>query len=493
MQLGPHSGAEQAIEFALAARDKGCPAEGLGPLQAALQREPRNARLWQTLGGVHRALEDSAAAISAYERAAACAPGDTRALHGIAQASLEAGRPAVAMFDRACTASPGDGALIIGRAAAQLAQGEGAQAIADLDAVTANNPLWLEGHRTLARLRWQLGERGLFAASLTRALASHPRSAELWIALAQLLVEVDAFADAAAVIERAGGMIGEHGQLTLIAAQCASELGFLDRADQLFARMGAAEDVALIEQRARHLLRRQQPDLAAALIEPWLGKPSGQRLWPYAAITWRATGDSRFDWLNRPELVAVDELPIASRLEALASDLRSRHRAIEAPAGQSVRGGTQTDGPLFALEAPAIRELRRDIISAVKRHLARIGPADPAHPTLRHVGKPFRFAGSWSVRLTGAGHHRAHIHPQGWFSSALYVSVPTPAEMGAAPSGWLQLGEAPTAINLALGPSVELEPVPGRLVLFPSWMWHGTRPIQQGERLTVAFDVAACG
>ena len=35
-----------------------------------------------------------------------------------------------------------------------------------------------------------------------------------------------------------------------------------------------------------------------------------------------------------------------------------------------------------------------------------------------------------------------------------------------------------------------VEPRPGRLVLFPSWMWHGTVPFGAGERLTVAFDVA---
>ena len=39
-------------------------------------------------------------------------------------------------------------------------------------------------------------------------------------------------------------------------------------------------------------------------------------------------------------------------------------------------------------------------------------------------------------------------------------------------------------------PARLVEPAPGRLVLFPSWLWHGTRPFGDGERLTVAFDVA---
>lgn len=492
----PHSqfaDAERAIDAALTARDAGRPEAGLAPLQAALRHDPRNGRLWQTLGGIYRALEDSAAAIAAYERAADCAPGDARALHGMAQASLEAGRPAVELFDRARAASPGDGALIIGRAAAQLAQGQGAQAIADLDATLSDNPLWLDGHATLARLRWQLGERDRFGASHARALRTHPRHTDLWLALVRLLVEVEAFADAAAVIERASTLIGSQPALALLAAQCASELGLLDRADALLAQAGERPGIDWVEQQVRHALRRGHAYRAAALIEPWLKRPDAQRLWPYAAIAWRATVDPRLAWLDRPELVGVETLDMTDLLGPLAEVLRTRHRALAAPAGQSVRGGTQTDGPLFALEAPVIRTLRARVLAAVSRHVARLGPADSAHPTLRHVGKPIRFTGSWSVRLTGAGHHSAHIHPLGWFSSALYVAVPAIDTMGAPPAGWLQLGEAPLSLDLSQGPLQQVEPVPGRLVLFPSWMWHGTRPIADGERLTVAFDVGAVG
>jgi predicted 2-oxoglutarate/Fe(II)-dependent dioxygenase YbiX len=33
-----------------------------------------------------------------------------------------------------------------------------------------------------------------------------------------------------------------------------------------------------------------------------------------------------------------------------------------------------------------------------------------------------------------------------------------------------------------------VEPKVGRLVLFPSFLWHGTRPFPRGERMTIAFD-----
>jgi predicted 2-oxoglutarate/Fe(II)-dependent dioxygenase YbiX len=46
---------------------------------------------------------------------------------------------------------------------------------------------------------------------------------------------------------------------------------------------------------------------------------------------------------------------------------------------------------------------------------------------------------------------------------------------------------------LDLPPLATFEPKPGRLVLFPSFLFHGTRPFTGGERLTVAFDLTAAG
>ena len=44
--------------------------------------------------------------------------------------------------------------------------------------------------------------------------------------------------------------------------------------------------------------------------------------------------------------------------------------------------------------------------------------------------------------------------------------------------------------GVALGPEHVVKPEPGRLVLFPSYMWHGTVPFDgDAPRLTVAFDL----
>jgi hypothetical protein len=56
-------------------------------------------------------------------------------------------------------------------------------------------------------------------------------------------------------------------------------------------------------------------------------------------------------------------------------------------------------------------------------------------------------------------------------------------------AGWLAFGEPGITIP-GLGPDHLVRPEPGMLVLFPSYMWHGTVPFTAGgRRLTAAFDV----
>jgi hypothetical protein len=77
----------------------------------------------------------------------------------------------------------------------------------------------------------------------------------------------------------------------------------------------------------------------------------------------------------------------------------------------------------------------------------------------------------------------------GWLSSAFYVVLPD--DLGKDKAGWLTLGEPQAQLGVDVSPHRFIEPKPGTLALFPSWMWHGTRKFDEGERITVAFDIAA--
>jgi hypothetical protein len=175
-------------------------------------------------------------------------------------------------------------------------------------------------------------------------------------------------------------------------------------------------------------------------------------------------------------------------LDSLAQLLRRLHRTRAHPIGQSLRGGTQTRGRLFRRQEPEIAHLRDAIEQAVREHMRGLPAADPAHPLLRHRGRGAALAGSWSVRLQSHGFHVSHIHPEGILSSACYISLPEGIG-GPEREGWLELGRPPAELGLPLEPLATIAPRPGRLALFPSYLFHGTRPFRDGERLTVAFDV----
>jgi hypothetical protein len=82
------------------------------------------------------------------------------------------------------------------------------------------------------------------------------------------------------------------------------------------------------------------------------------------------------------------------------------------------------------------------------------------------------------------------MHPKGWMSSALYVALPDEVRAAQDQSGHIQFGVPLLHKDLALPPRRVLKPEVGILVLFPSYMWHGTIPFHsQQPRLTVAFDL----
>ena len=107
---------------------------------------------------------------------------------------------------------------------------------------------------------------------------------------------------------------------------------------------------------------------------------------------------------------------------------------------------------------------------------------------LRRRSGDFRFSGSWSSRLADCGYHVDHIHPKGWISSCYYVAVPDAVRDESARQGWIKFGQP--AARQELTPRRAVQPAPGRLVLFPSYMWHGTNPFRsEAVRTTIAFDV----
>ena len=101
----------------------------------------------------------------------------------------------------------------------------------------------------------------------------------------------------------------------------------------------------------------------------------------------------------------------------------------------------------------------------------------------------------WINLLRASGHHSAHIHPHSIISGTLYVEVPP----GSGPIRFEDprlpmMMAAPTRRSNApeqLQPFVTVEPRPGLLLLWESWLRHEVLPGRgRGERLSISFNFA---
>jgi hypothetical protein len=235
-------------------------------------------------------------------------------------------------------------------------------------------------------------------------------------------------------------------------------------------------------------------------------EPFSQLAWAYRSTAWRLLGDARETWLIDYERMVVPvRVPApagwandAAFYREVRAVLESLHRTHAHPIEQTLRGGTQTNGFLFRHAAPVLGTLEAQIRGAVREVLAAF-PDDPRHPFWGRRGAgtsrdDVRFVGAWSVRLQSQGYHTNHVHPEGWISSALYVSVPAAVRNSLDGAGHLQFGVPPSELGLALAPRRVVKPEVGMLTLFPSYCWHGTVPFESTEpRITVAFDLQPQG
>lgn len=476
--------ADDAYQAGMASLETGEEAAALKVLEAARARNPDDARLWHVSGLLHRSLGDLAPAIPCCDRAARLAPLDFGIAHLRARVALEAGLPAIALYERTIAIEQRSSARIGLIEAIQQEQGPGAAA-ARLDRMLEQDPGWIEGHSYRAQLSSTSGDIGAIAEPFERALKRRPLDVLLWREFIISLMRAVRFDDALAAITRARRAAGPQPTFDANEAICIDELGDHDRAAKLFAPLAQFDEVEIAVRRARNALRRGKPEEAAAVLEPKLAAAAPE-VTPYLAAAWRLSDPERAAWLEGDErLVSIVDLELPSGLVERA---RSLHLAAAEPLHQSVRNGTQTEGHLLLRIEPEIQAARRLLAAEAERYIAQLPKADSDHPTLgKRRDRPVRFSGSWSVRLTGAGHHAGHFHPEGWISSALYLVVP---ENRQGQEGWLKLGEPHEDLGLGLPPLRLVEPKPGRLVLFPSTMWHATLPFPDGERLSIAFDVA---
>lgn len=354
-------------------------------------------------------------------------------------------------------------------------------------------------HRALAMIAWMAGERETFADGLIAGANARPDDLNLGMAAADLLRRADRLdealtrlealrrkfplpqiASASAIVLSA---IGRHAEAAHLAKVSAAQLPRTD-----WVRRNAGSVLLSAGAPAEALAHAQWGLSLDPLDQEWIA---------VEAVARRALGDAsyrtNYDYdrfvqpfdLSPPEGFETTE----AFIDALADRLRELHGFSNHPLDQSLRGGSQLQLNPDVPQDPLIRKLFAAMREPIGKYLERLGH-DPSHPFLSRNKGRWRMQGCWSVRLVKGGSHVNHIHPEGWISTAFYVVVPSSVRPESNPQeGWITFG-APYYPVEGIIPERSVCPKPGRLVLFPSYMWHGVNAFtEDAERISVAFDL----
>lgn len=170
-----------------------------------------------------------------------------------------------------------------------------------------------------------------------------------------------------------------------------------------------------------------------------------------------------------------DGLPVALA-EEIAELLRADPSCLASPLSKATRGGFQT-GELDPSYHPALLALEALILGQLNNECP-LQPLQQWHLRL------------WGTLIESGGQQITHMHPRSEMSGVFYILLPDEMQSKDIFAGALEFGRPPARSTMPLMTVTRcVTPAPGRLVLFPSHLWHRTLPFEAtGTRISVAFD-----
>jgi len=519
---------------ALIASRMGQNAVALERIDLALKVQKTHPEYLNTKGNILTALQNIPEAIQAYRESLAAKPDYLQAAQNLGRCLIDnddAGT-AIEVYDNALKHHPANEQLQLGHVIALKGAVRSEAALESLDhldnadqfgylrgqillqlnrhdeAIIANKSA-LQDQRTAAPAlqnmmqsywmqgKWDAGER-----ELKKLLGSTDTPENLFIAACSIYGRAGEPALAEAALNAAEKKYGSSPDILAARARLALEQKDYAAAWQnaLAALTARPGNLVLMEVYAEAALVSGRPNEAMIAAHEALKVIPNNQFWIAVKYTaGRAMGQDHKFYADTDLFVKAFQLEPSEKyasIEAFNAELKQAleqlHDFDQHPLDQSLRMGTQTPTDLRFSDVPVIRDFFDALDKPIRTYMAGFG-SNAMHPLDSRNTGSYRFAGAWSVKLTAGGHHVNHVHPKGWISSSYYVDVPDEVENEESKAGWIQFGQPPFDVkdqygNL-LGPERFIKPEPGLVVLFPSYLWHGTVPITgKSTRMTLPFD-----
>ncbi len=400
----------------------------------------------------------------AYAGVVAEKPQDAQAWfeYGVTLAKLDDHRAALPAFEQAVAHRPGFGSAWNDRGVSLIALGRGVEAREAFERATTLEPRSASATANLAGLELAAGQAERAEALFRHALERDPAHGVARIGLGRALTRSGKRQEAGLHFERALTRAPASFEALLALVSFSVEGGCLAEASQ-----------------ACQQFLRTSPGHSGAL---GLWAELGRELGDEAAL----------QLLDFERWVQVRELEVEpGLLDELAQLLPAHPSLLRAPPHHATRNGRHS-AALSGLEHAAFARLEAAIEAELDRYLASQVSQD-SWPGARVSRVALHL---WGILLEGDAFQVPHLHPDAWLSGVFYVAVPgAPVGSLASQRGCLAFGPVDPELGLVAPRATHLvRPRPGRLALFPPWLYHSTVPHgTAGLRISVAFDCVRAG
>ena len=186
-------------------------------------------------------------------------------------------------------------------------------------------------------------------------------------------------------------------------------------------------------------------------------------------------------------------LPSAT-LEAIRLFVKNNKLTPTLNAGNSTKGGFQSDEKLLSSNDPAIHSLKEGIFTCVSEYFPTFFTAQTRQ---KYEGQRLDFdLWGWLTMFGAGGFNTPHIHPRSTISGVFYVQTPEQILKNSNGNfaGWL--GFIDPRANSQIWPLAGhvnqyfIPPEPGSIVLFPSYLSHFVPPYNgDGQRIAISFNL----
>ena|GEM_PF-2818088 len=435
-----------------------------------------------------------------YETVINSDPSNTTALHNLATVARRLDKPELALdlLQRAKAYGLDSFQLYhnLGNAYSDLNMFD--EAVASYVKAIQQNPYYVDSYENLSSIYSETGAISKSVTIFESAIKNGIKSDDMIIALAQKYLRMGEIAAAEALLDN-------HQQLDRSSVpylSCKARLYHLSgRHQDAFMLLKDQPEAALKLEAAQYALQIDEPSYVLETMPSLVHfNDSAVMSKAYLTVAERLSKRNlhRTSYCDYSMLTRTYQLPEGmagiSRDEFIASlknHVSLLHNAKSAPLQQTVNGGTQTRGNILSTNNEYLIALRRFFEESVQQYISDVSAIEGLHEFVVLPKNEFKIVGAWSVFLSDKGYHTNHVHPEGKLSAVFYIDIPSTLEHEKH-EGYLSFGTPNFKLNTDLTHEYTVRPEVGKLVIFPSYFWHGTIPFQSDEkRLTIAFDISS--